>query len=241
MKNPKFFVITISLIGLMIVSSFFLGSEEKKSTLLSYQVDLTKQSLTFHWKDSSGKIIANFNNLKKIASKQNKQLIFAMNGGMYNKDSSPKGLYIEQEVLLSPIDTITKGFGNFYLQPNGIFYITQNNKGKICRTPDFKNSSIKYATQSGPLLLIEGSIHPRFNKGSNNLNIRNGVGILPDGKILFAMSKRKINFYDFAQYFKSKGCRNALYLDGYVSRTYLPEKNWVTTDGNFGVMIAVMQ
>jgi uncharacterized protein YigE (DUF2233 family) len=89
------------------------------------------------------------------------------------------------------------------------------------------------------MLVIDGKIHPAFKQGSANLNIRNAVGILPDGKIVFAMSKTQINFYDFAMYFKELGCENALFLDGFVSRTYLPEENWVQTDGNFGVMIGV--
>jgi uncharacterized protein YigE (DUF2233 family) len=55
------------------------------------------------------------------------------------------------------------------------------------------------------------------------------------------MSKKEINFYEFANYFKKKWCKNALYLDGFVSRTYLPEKNWIQTDGNFGVIIGVTQ
>ena len=73
---------------------------------------------------------------------------------------------------------------------------------------------------------------------SKNLNIRNGVGILPNGKLIFVMSKQKINFYDFASYFKSLGCKNALYLDGFISKTYLPENGYNTLDGgNFGVII----
>lgn len=124
------------------------------------------------------------------------------------------------------------------MQPNGILYITNNNKGGICKTLDFINKNIKYATQSGPLLLIDGKIHSRFIKGSKNLNIRNGVGVLPSGKLIFAMSKQKINFYDFAIYFNNLGCQNALYLDGFVSKTYLPQKKWSYLDGNFGVIIA---
>ena len=88
------------------------------------------------------------------------------------------------------------------------------------------------------MLLIDGHIHPKLTKGSSNLHIRNGVGVLPDGKLIFAMSKEKINFYDFATFFKNNGCQNALYLDGFVSRTYLPSKNWEQMDGNFGVIIA---
>ena len=111
----------------------------------------------------------------------------------------------------------------------------------ICKTEDFKkNMKIKFATQSGPMLVIDGEIHKSFNKSSLNVNIRNGVGILPNNKILFAMSKKEINFYEFAEFFKSKGCVNALYLDGFVSRTYCPSKNWIQTDGDFGVIIGVV-
>ena len=84
--------------------------------------------------------------------------------------------------------------------------------------------------------------HQQCNKRhSTNLNIRNGVGILPNNQIVFAISKKEINFYDFAEYFKNLGCKNALYLDGFVSRTYLPEKNWEQIDGNFGAIIGVTE
>jgi len=90
------------------------------------------------------------------------------------------------------------------------------------------------------MLLINGAFHTAFKKGSANTNIRNAVGILPDNKVIFAMSSQPINFYDLAGYFRNMGCQNALYLDGFVSRTYLPEKNWIQTDGNFGVIIGVV-
>jgi len=62
---------------------------------------------------------------------------------------------------------------------------------------------------------------------------------LPNNEIVFVMFKKKINFYNFVSCFKSLGCENALYLNGFVSRTYLPEQKWIQTDGNFGVMIGV--
>ena len=89
------------------------------------------------------------------------------------------------------------------------------------------------------MLVVDGNIHPAFRKGSANINIRNGVGILPDKRVLFALSREAINFYDFAEFFKSRGCQNALYLDGFVSRAYLPEKGWKQMDGNFGLLMAV--
>ncbi len=162
-----------------------------------------------------------------------------MNGGMFKKDNSPQGLFIDNERQINPLDT-NKGNGNFYLMPNGVFYITTENLPKICMTTDYKETEqIKYATQSGPMLVVDGQIHSAFKEGSTNLNIRNGVGILEDNKLIFAMSKKEINFYDFADYFKKLGCKNALYLDGFVSRTYLPEQNWIQKDGNFGVIIGV--
>lgn len=198
--------------------------------------------ISMYWKDKNGFALRSIANLKKYVDDQQEDLLFAMNGGMYKTDNSPLGLYVENGQTFMPLNEANEPgvIGNFYMKPNGVFYITMKNQAVICKTEQFdKKAKIKYATQSGPMLLIDGRIHPAFKRGSKNLNIRNGVGILPDGKVLFAMSKGGINFYDFALYFKSMGCMNALYLDGYVSRTYLPEKNWVQTDGNFGVMIGV--
>ncbi len=207
--------------------------------ILSYAVDIKKQSLNFYLKNKEDSNYLSFAALKQDFEKQGKHMNFAMNGGMFKKDFSPQGLYIEDGSILSPIDTFKTKAGNFYLQPNGIFYISKDDEAFVVSTKNFEeNNNIKHATQSGPLLLIDGNYHPAFREGSSNLHIRNGVGILPDGKLLFAMSNSKINFYDFATFFKENGCKNALYLDGFVSRTYLPSKGFHDLDGNFGVIIA---
>ena len=237
-KIHSFGILIIVIIGIL---AFTQIKSVRNENIISHKVDLTKQEIRFYWKNKKGENIKNFHNLISLTKHQSEKLVFAMNGGMYKKDLSPQGLYIENGILKSKIDTLQNGYGNFYMQPNGIFYITNDNKGVVCKTKEFKNENIKYATQSGPLLLIKGKIHPKFRKGSKNLNIRNGIGILPNGKLLFAMSKHKINFYDFATYFKELGCKNALYLDGFVSKTYLPEKKWIETDGNFGVIIAEIE
>jgi uncharacterized protein YigE (DUF2233 family) len=206
---------------------------------ISFKVNPKKDDLRFYWKNDTGEIIKSFRNLQIFIESKHKKLLFAMNGGMFKKDYSPQGLYVEEQKIINALDT-TYGDGNFYLKPNGVFYMYTDNSVGIKRTNDFINNGlVKYATQSGPMLVIDGEIHPVFKKVSTNLNIRNGVGILPDNTVIFAMSKMEINFYDFAEYFKSLGCKNALYLDGFVSRIYLPEKNWIQTDGNFGVIIGV--
>jgi uncharacterized protein YigE (DUF2233 family) len=204
------------------------------SNIISYTVDPALVHL--YWKDNSGHPLGSLQHLKEHVAPQ--QLVFAMNGGMFKPDGVPVGLFIQDKVTLTALDT-SAGNGNFYLKPNGVFYITTAGKATICETAAFVNHNVKYATQSGPMLISNGLIHPAFKEGSTNLNIRNGVGILPDGKLVFAMSKEAINFYDFAMYFKQLGCSNALYLDGYVSRMYLPAENWIQTDGNFGVIIGV--
>jgi uncharacterized protein YigE (DUF2233 family) len=206
---------------------------------VSYIADPKKQDVKLYWKNDKQEIFGNIQTLKSWLDSKHITLVFAMNAGMYKKDFSPQGLFIEDQKTITLLDS-SQGNGNFYLKPNGIFYIRKDQLPVIVPTTNFRDDGeIAYATQSGPMLVIDGEIHPAFKKNSANLNIRNGVGILPDNRIIFAMSKKEINFYEFAKYFKKLGCNNALYLDGLISRTYLPEQGWIQTDGNLGVLIGV--
>lgn len=237
-KISFLFLITITIVSV----GFFTPSKKRNiddDRFITYVVNPKKMNLAFYWKNEKGDNFKNADVLKSWLKNQKKELLFATNGGMYKKDNSPQGLYIENKITKNAIDT-ANGNGNFYLKPNGVFYITTDKKPNICPTKEFvATGQIKYATQSGPMLVIDGKIHNAFKENSTNLNIRNGVGILPNNQVVFVISKEEINFYDFAAYFKQMGCKNALYLDGFVSRTYLPEKKWVQTDGNFGVIIGV--
>lgn len=240
MNTKRIYILTISII-LSITGYFAFGQTKNQADdrFVSFTVDTKKNAVNLYWKDDKQVIFKNIGNLKSWLETKHKTLLFAMNAGMYKNDNSPLGLYIENRKMIVPLNT-KNGTGNFYLSPNGVFYITTDNIPAICKTQNFKKTEkIKYATQSGPMLVIDGQIHPAFKEGSTNLNIRNGVGILPDNKIIFAMSKNEMNFFDFANYFKNLGCKNALYLDGFVSKMYLPGQNWIQTDGNFGVIIGV--
>ena len=235
----KVFLVSSSAVLLMVMFVFARIKQGEDDRFITYIADCKKQNVAMYLKDEEGKNFASIANLQSWVEKNHRKLIFAVNGGMYGPDHSPKGLFIEKGIVKSQLDTAS-GEGNFYIKPNGVFYLTDSNIPIICDTKNFKNNgNIKYATQSGPMLVIDGAIPAIFKQGSANLNIRNGVGILPDGRVILAMSKSAINFYDFANYFRSIGCKNALYLDGFISRTYLPEKNWVQTDGDFGVIIGV--
>lgn len=230
-----FFVLAAAVTCLFAQSKKF-----KDDPFVTYSIDAKKQNVGLYWKDDKEQLFKSIENLKSWLHKNHKRLLFATNGGMFKQDNSPQGLFVENQKIITALDT-ANGIGNFYLKPNGVFYITVDNIPYICNTNDFSfDKKIKYATQSGPMLVFNGQIHSAFRPGSSNINIRNGVGILPDGRVVFAMSKKQINFYDFANYFKKLGCKNALYLDGFVSRTYLPAENWEQTDGNFGVIIGVV-
>lgn len=235
-KNIFFYSVILLIIVLTVLFSFKQNADD--NLIISKIVDFQKEEVHLFWKDQSGNIIGTFEHLNSFVKKNNKKLLFAMNGGMFKKDFSPQRLYIENKIVKQKIDT-TSGNGNFYLKPNGVFSLYKN-IASISTTKDFKNNDVDFATQSGPMLVINSKIHPDFQESSKNLNIRNGVGVLPNGNVVFAISKGKINFYDFANYFKQLGCKNALYLDGFVSRIYHPEKNIYQKDSNFGVMIGVL-
>ncbi len=242
MKIPEtiiklLFILVLGVV-LMLFNSFWISPTED---CYSYLINPKTAAFAFYWKDSKGNKIQTFQQLKNHLSNKHNKLLFAMNGGMFQQDYSPLGLYIENGKVLHPLN-LKKGTGNFYMEPNGIFYLDKSKKAHVVCSSDFVlTDSILYATQSGPMLLVNGVINSKFTQGSKNLYIRNGVGIKPDGTLLFAISKTQVNFYDFATYFKSKGCTNALYLDGYVSRMYCPEQGVEQMDGRFGVLIGVYE
>lgn len=239
LKRKATYVTLIFLAALALPA--FRSSETGSDTILSYTANPGKQELKLYWKDEKGQILGSLLRLKQFVESGGKKLVFAANAGMYMENQAPLGLFIQEQKTMRRLN-IANGSGNFYLKPNGVFYLSSGRQAGICTTEEFPGRKpVSYATQSGPMLLINGEIHPAFTKGSANLNIRNGVGILPDSSVIFAMSKQPLNFYDFAMFFKQKGCKQALYLDGFVSRTYLPEKNWIQTDGNFGVMIGITE
>jgi uncharacterized protein YigE (DUF2233 family) len=240
MKKNKILIPIIFVAIVTLAYFIYQKCNRSKPEFITYTVNPHKDSLGLFWKNDAGELINSFEKLSKFALSKKKEIVFAMNAGMYMEDYTPLGLYINNHTIFHPINT-AKGKGNFYMQPNGIFYLTDSLNPKICKTTDsidFKKA--KFATQSGPLIIIDGNINPLFKKGSNNLNIRNGVGILPNDSVVFVISKNEVNFYDFAAYFKSLGCKNALNFDGYVSKVYIPEKNIIKNkDYKFGVIVGV--
>ena len=162
-------------------------------------------------------------------------LIFAMNAGMFQPDLTPAGLYIENQRQVTPIIT-SDGPGNFGLLPNGVFCIGATGYS-VTESRSFaaKPAQCRFASQSGPMLVIAGKLHPLFKASSDSLYIRNGVGVSADGKTAyFAISNSAVNFASFARLFRdSLGTPNALYFDGSISRMMAPEL------GRFGAGFAI--
>jgi len=186
--------------------------------------DLRQHDLRLFLNDADGAPYGSFRALKGDLSRQGMALPFAMNGGMYHRDRSPVGYYVEGRRKLK--EAITgPGPGNFHMRPNGIFFIEGEAAG-VMETRAFlkRNRRPDYATQSGPMLVIDGKLHPRFLEGSDFKKRRNGVGIINRHEVVFAISNSAVSFHDFATLFRDKlACRSALFLDGTISSLHAPE------------------
>lgn len=166
-------------------------------------------------------------------------LDFAMNAGMYHADFSPVGLYLAPKQARTALNT-SVGFGNFFMQPNGVL-AWNSRQAVVMSTAKYAQSTFaaEYATQSGPMLIVDGKINPKFSADSTSLNIRNGVGI-QNGRLYFAISQNKVSFYQFAQALQQLQLEQALYLDGSISSMYLPQQQRHDQQHKMGPMVVLL-
>lgn len=154
-----------------------------------------------------------------------RQLSFGMNAGMYHPDRSPVGYYVENGQEQMRI-VANAGPGNFGLLPNGIFCI-EADRARVIETRAFQTDppACRHATQSGPMLVINGALHPRFIPGGSSEYLRNGVGTSADGsRAVFVISNEPVNFDSFGRLFRDElKLPNALFLDGKISRLHAPQ------------------
>ncbi len=213
---------------------------------ITYEAKPDSCQIRMYWKDDKRNILGSLGRLQQYTAQKGFDLLYACNDGMYMQNQAPLGYYVEDEKTLQKINTKT-GIGNFYLKPKGIFYTDEYNIPHIQSIETasdrilLQSKKITYLTQSGPMLIHNNAINPLFTQGSTNINVRNGAGILPNGHAYFAMSTYPVSFYDFAKHFKDKGCSEALYFDGFVSRSFCPQQNYRQMDGDFGVIIAIVK
>ncbi|WP_296404645.1 phosphodiester glycosidase family protein [Psychrobacter sp.] len=196
--------------------------------------------------DQSINPLYTFNNLLADLPKSS-ELKFATNAGMYNQEFGPIGFTVIQGKQILSLN-LKEGAGNFHLMPNGVLWWNKDNQVFITESHQFdkmlQNGSASpwYATQSGPMLVIDGNIHPKFDPNSTSTKIRNGVGICEDGSIKFVTSNVPVTFYQFASLFKEDlKCNSALFLDGGIaSALYAPDISY-QDNKNMGVMVGLIE
>lgn len=195
-----------------------------RATYVVLRVDLRAALVKVLWKNSAG---VPYGSLDEAHRQIGDDLLALTNAGIYSESRTPEGLHVEGGVMLSPLN-LNGGSGNFYSRPNGVFYVSDGGAG-IVESEEFNSISeragVREATQSGPLLVLDGEVNQALKPDSESLYVRNGVGVKSPEEVYVVISEGEVNLYDFASVFKEQlHCRDALYLDGCVSQVYLPAR-----------------
>jgi uncharacterized protein YigE (DUF2233 family) len=204
--------------------------------------DLRVVQMKMFWKNPAGQPFSSLENLEKYLTKNKFRLLAATNAGIFDTSQAPLGLHIERGKVLHPLKTRRNGYGNFYLQPNGVFFLDKSG-ARILETLEFERLSpaALEATQSGPMLVRNGKIHSAFQKNSLNRLPRNMIGVENQQKVHLVIADDWVNFYDTALFMRDVlKCQNALYLDGSISAMRIPGSR-EDDDGVFGGMIGIIQ
>ena len=192
---------------------------------------------------ADGEPMRDFAGLEKRLGERYAKLAFAMNAGMFDAKGAAIGYYVEDGAAQSALNR-RQGPGNFHLLPNGVFW--GDTAGWHADTTDhfanMKPDHVRFATQSGPMLLIRGKLHPQIADNGSSLQIRNGVGVSLDGTAWFAISNEPVSFGRFARLFRDRlACPDALYFDGAVSRLFDPVAGRRDGGAPIGPMVVAIQ
>ncbi|MGX5848972.1 phosphodiester glycosidase family protein [Mesorhizobium sp. PL10] len=188
-------------------------------TYVVCEIDLRADSIGVFHAAADGKPFGSLEAFDKAMAGEGRPVLLSMNGGMYHEDLSPVGLLIESGIEKSPLN-LAGAEGNFFLKPNGIFLLGKDGKAAVMESSAYAAArpDVAFATQSGPMLVIDGALHPRFETNGSSRYIRNGVGVRDENTVVLAISRSDVSFGSFARLFRDAlGCRNALFLDGAVS------------------------
>jgi uncharacterized protein YigE (DUF2233 family) len=205
-------------------------------------VDMTTDTLRLFLNGDAGVAYGHFRVLNNALRKNGEKLSFAMNAGMYHDDRSPVGHHIENGKELVRVIP-NAGPGNFGLLPNGVLCL-RDEQADVIETLRYidEKPTCEFATQSGPMLVIDGELHPKFLAGGTSRYIRNGVGTSADGKkAVFVISNNTVTFHEFGSLFRDHlKLPQALYFDGNISRLYAPELGRNDAGFRLGPMIGTV-
>jgi uncharacterized protein YigE (DUF2233 family) len=183
-------------------------------------VDPKKADLQLRWKDANQQPLGTLEGARAEAIAGGSRFFMATNSGIYDRAFKPLGLHVEKGQMLRPLNRSHASTGNFFMNPNGVFFVSADGTPGILESAAYTKAAPApaFAAQSGPLLAQNKELHPAFREGSANTKLRSGVGVDESGRAAFAISSGAVNFYDFALFFRDElGCPNALYLDGEIS------------------------
>ena len=166
---------------------------------------------------------------------------FAMNGGMFDDDGQPIGYYVEGGERRHELNR-ADGPGNFHLKPNGVFFGTGASWQVLSADRFYAEVADRpaFATQSGPMLVVDGAIHPEITENGPSRLTRNAVGVDAAGRAHFVISRGPISFGLLARYFLNElETPNALFLDGSVSALWDPANDRMDGIAPLGPLIVV--
>ena len=205
-------------------------------------VDVRAERIDLFLRDDSDQPFKSFAAVEGYLTNRAQTLTFAMNAGMFQPNFSPVGLFVAGGRELAPLNT-NSGYGNFFMKPNGVFMMTDMGP-RVVETSEYPKlkGRIVLATQSGPVLVHSGKIHPVFNTNSTSRVIRNGVGVSSAGKVVFAISEEPVSLHEFALLFRDVlRCPDALYLDGVISSLHAPALRRSDRKTELGPIIGVVE
>ena len=212
------------------------------ATFTACRYDARRHELALAVDDAQGPL-RGFERLEPALEARRERLLFAMNAGMYDDQGMPIGLHVEAGRRRHAVN-LRSGPGNFHLKPNGVFAAADDGRVAIVRSEELTRLPFRphWATQSGPMLVIDGRLHPRFQANGPSLNIRNGVGVADPYTAWFAISDEPVSFGRFARFFRDRlRCRNALFLDGTVSSLWDPAAGHRDQAYPIGPIVAVFR
>ena len=167
----------------------------------------------------------NFGTIEGWAAGKNESAIaFVMNAGAFGDDLKPIGYYVENGDRLAELNR-SDGDSNFFLKPNGVFFGT-GGSWRIIETDTFLRTigtRPAFGTQSGPMLVIGGKLHPEVQDDGPSKAIRSGVGVASDGKAHFVIANAPLSYGKLARFFRDElKTPNALFLDSGNSSLWDP-------------------
>jgi uncharacterized protein YigE (DUF2233 family) len=204
--------------------------------------DSKTQKLVLANTDQAGTALRSFDALAAALGPKADRVRFAMNAGMFDDAGLAIGLLIENGTKRHKLNT-ANGVGNFHLKPNGVFSADTDGTLHVETAKAFAARKAKplWATQSGPMLVIAGALHPKIAADGPSHYVRNGVGLKDTHTAFFVISEAPVSFGRFARFFRDElNCPNALYFDGSVSSLWVPSKGRKDAAHLLGPMAVVL-